>query len=134
MNRAAEYIDLSDEVKEDVNNIATALNPNSPGDNRIAIAISRVQHEKILNDGMVSFEEHYLKSIGDIGLQSAKAQIDTEQSSGIVAQLQSMKERISGVSLDEEAANMVRYQNAYEASAKMIRVSDEMFKAVLGVM
>jgi flagellar hook-associated protein 1 FlgK len=38
------------------------------------------------------------------------------------------------VSLDEEAANMVRYQNAYEASAKVIKASDEMFKAVLGLL
>lgn len=130
-DRAAEYIDLSQLVKSDVNNIATALEPNSPGDNRLAIAISKLQHEKVLNGGMVTFEEHYLKSIGNIGLQTSKARIDTEQSGGILAQVQSVKERISGVSLDEETANMVKYQNAYEASAKMIKASDDMFRAVL---
>lgn len=66
--------------------------------------------------------------------KAGKSKIDQEQSQGILAQAKSFKERISGVSLDEEAANMIKYQNAYEASAKMIRASDEMFKAVLGLL
>ncbi len=134
LKRAAEYIQLSDEILADVNNIATAVEVNSPGDNRIAIAISRLQHEKILGDGTTTFEEHYLKTVGNVGMQMAKSKIDTEQSGGILAQARSIKERISGVSLDEETANMVKYQNAYEASAKVIKASDEMFKAVLGIM
>jgi flagellar hook-associated protein 1 FlgK len=134
MKRAAEYIDLSDEVKEDVNNIATALEANKPGDNRIALAISKLQHEKVLADGTTTFEEQYLNSVGHIGLQAGKAQINEEQSGGILAQAKSVKERLAGVSLDEEAANMIRYQNAYEASAKIMKASDEMFKAVLNLL
>jgi flagellar hook-associated protein 1 len=133
LRRAAEYIQLSDEVKADINNIATAAEPNRPGDNRIAIAISKLQHEKILGGGNATFEEQYLKSVGNVGLHASKSKIDEEQSAGILAQARSVKERISGVSLDEEAANMVRYQNAYEASAKVIKASDEMFKAILGL-
>lgn len=134
LKRAAEYISLSDEILADANNIATALEPDKPGDNRVAIAISKLQHEKVLNGGTATFEEQYHKSVGDVGLQAGKAKIDLEQSAGILAQAKSFKERLSGVSLDEEAANMVRYQNAYEASAKVIKASDEMFKAVLGLL
>ena len=134
MKRAAEYIQLSDEVESDPNNIATALEPNKPGDNRIALAISKLQHEKVLGGGTTTFEEQYLKSVGNIGLQAGKSKIDEEQSQGIMAQAKSFKERLAGVSLDEEAANMIRYQNAYEASAKVIRASDEMFKAVLNLL
>lgn len=134
LTRAAEYIDISDEVKEDINNIAAGLEANKPGDNRIAIAISKLQHEKVLDSGTTTFEEQYLKSVGNIGLQAGKAKIDGEQSAGILAQAKSFKERLSGVSLDEEAANMVRYQNAYEASAKVIKASDEMFKAVMSLL
>lgn len=134
LKRAAEYISLSDDIEADVNNIATAVEANKPGDNRIALAISKLQHEKVLGGGTTTFEEQYLKSVGNIGLQAGKSKIDEEQSHGILAQAKSFKERLAGVSLDEEAANMVRYQNAYEASAKVIRASDEMFKAVLGLM
>jgi flagellar hook-associated protein 1 FlgK len=132
--RAAEYIDLSADIKADVNNIATALEANKPGDNRVALAISKLQHEKVLGAGTTTFEEQYLKSVGNIGLQSGKSKVEQEQSSGILAQAKSFKERLAGVSLDEEAANMVRYQNAYEASAKVIKASDEMFKAVLSLL
>ncbi len=134
LKRAAEYIDISDDIKEDVNNIATALEANRPGDNRLALAISKLQHEKVLGGGTTTLEEQYLKSVSHIGLQVGKSKIDTEQSAGILAQAKSFKERLAGVSLDEEAANMVRYQNAYEASAKVIKASDEMFKAVLGLL
>lgn len=134
MKRAAEYIQLSDEVEADVNNIATAIEANKPGDNRVALAISKLQHEKVLGGGTTTFEEQYLKSVGNIGLQAGKSKIDEEQSHGILAQAKSFKERLAGVSLDEEAANMVRYQNAYEASAKVIRASDDMFKAVLNLL
>jgi flagellar hook-associated protein 1 FlgK len=72
--------------------------------------------------------------VGHIGLQAGKAKINEEQSGGILAQAKSVKERLAGVSLDEEAANMIKYQNSYEASAKVMRASDEMFKAVLNLL
>ena len=130
---AAELITLSDEVKNDLNNISTGLAPNSPGDNRIAIAISKLQHEKVLGAGTTSFEESYLKAVGKIGLRTSKAKVDAEQSSGILAQAKSIKERLSGVSIDEETANMVRYQHAYDASAKVLKTADEMFNSVLEI-
>lgn len=132
--RASEYLSLSDDVMGDLNNIATGLEPNQPGDNRVAIAISKLQHEKVLQGGTTNFEETYLKSMADIGLQAGKAKIDTDQSAGILAQAKALKERISGVSLDEETANMVKFQHAYEASARMMKTADEMFKSVLGMM
>ncbi len=131
--RASGKIELSDEVQADLKNIATGLTPNSPGDNRIALAISKVQHEKLLGDGSKTIEEVYLETSSSIGLASNKAQINAEQSGGIVAQSRSIKERISGVNIDEEATNMVKYQQAYEASAKMIKTADEMFDSVLGM-
>ncbi len=134
VKNASNRLELSDEVKEDVNNIATGLAPNSPGDNRIAIAISKLQHEKVLGGGTTTFEEGYQKSVGKIGLSTAKSKIDFEQSGGILAQAKSIKERISGVSIDEETANMVKYQHAYDASARMIKTADEMFDSVIGMM
>lgn len=134
IHKASEIIDLSDEVKDDVNNIATALEPNSPGDNRVALAISRLQYEKITAGGQNTFEEHYLKSVGKIGLTVSKSRVDTEQSEGILAQAKSIKERVTGVSLDEETANMIKYQHAYEASAKVIKTADEMFNTLIGMM
>ena len=134
LSQASQNIELSQEIKDDLDNIATGLEPNSPGDNRIAVAISKVQHEKMLGNGSKTFEETYLQSVAKIGLAAGKSKVNQEQSKGILAQAKSIKERISGVSIDEEATNMVKYQQAYEASAKMIRAADEMFDSVLGMM
>ena len=133
-DNAASLIDLSDDVKADLSNVVTALDPNSPGDNRISLAISKLQHEKVMDGGTVTIEEKYLQTIGNIGLESGKARFDTEQAEGILAQTKSIKERLSGVSIDEETANMMRYQQAYSASARVMRTADEMFKTVLGIL
>ena len=128
---ASSSIELSDAVKGDLSNITAALAPNAPGDNRVAIAISKLQHERIAGEDSGTLEEKYLQTIGNIGLETGKARLDAEQSSGILAQANSIRERLTGVSIDEETANMVRFQHAYEASAKMMQAADEMFKTVL---
>jgi flagellar hook-associated protein 1 FlgK len=131
---AAMKIEISENVLADLTNIITALEPNSPGDNRVAIAVSKIQHQKLFDDGTATLEEKYLQTIADIGLQSSKANIDAEQSEGILNQQQTVRERISGVSIDEEAANMIRYQHAYEASAKVLKTADQMFQTVIGLL
>lgn len=130
---AAANLALSNEIKSDLSNITTALKPNSAGDNRIAIAISKLQHERVMAGGTATLEESYLQTIGNVGLQTNKARIDAEQSTGILAQIHGLKERVSGVSIDEETSNMVRYQHAYEASAKVMQAADEMFSTVLNI-
>jgi flagellar hook-associated protein 1 FlgK len=124
---------LSDEVEADISNIVTALAPNSPGDNRVSLAISKLQHEKFVADGTATLEEEFLKTVGNVGVEVGKAKLDAEQMEGIRVQMATVKERISGVSLDEETANMVKFQHAYDAAAKVMATADEMFKTVLSI-
>ena len=128
---AAANMKLNQLILDDPVYIASALEPNSPGDNRVAIAISKLQHEKIANQGESTLEEDYLRNIGVIGLATSKAKLNEEQTKGMLAQIVTLKERVSGVSLDEEAANMIKFQHAYEASAKVISASEEMFNSLL---
>ncbi len=132
-HNAAATIELSSEIKQDLSNIATALVPNAPGDNRIALGISKLQHEKILLGGTTTLEEFYLQLVGKVGLEVGKAHLDHEQSEGILAQTNSIRERISGVSIDEETANMIKFQHAYDASAKVLKTAEEMFHTVLAL-
>ncbi|MCY4644805.1 MAG: flagellar hook-associated protein FlgK [Bacteriovoracales bacterium] len=131
--RASETIDLSDEVKEDLKNIVSAWEPNSPGDNRIAIAIANLQNEKMFDENTSNIQDFYLKAIGRIGVKAKAARVNNEHSFGILSQNKALKERVSGVSLDEETANMIRFQHAFDASARVMSVADEMFKTVLGI-
>ncbi|PIP92734.1 MAG: flagellar hook-associated protein FlgK [Bdellovibrio sp. CG12_big_fil_rev_8_21_14_0_65_39_13] len=133
IDNTALELDLSDEVKSDLSNIVTGFDANSPGDNRIAVAISEVQKERILDDGESTFEESYLQMIGNIGIETSKANFDAEQSEGLLAQANALRERTSGVSIDEETANLVRFQHAYDASAKVMKTANEMFDTVLSI-
>lgn len=130
---SASTIELSDEVSADLSNIVTAVSPNSPGDNRVSLAISKLQHEKFMNGGTATIEEHFLKTVGHVGIETGKAKLDSEQAEAIRTQIETIKERTSGVSLDEEAANMVRFQHAYNASAKVMQAANEMFDTILSI-
>ncbi len=126
-------IALSDEVENDLSNIMTASKPNSPGDNSLAIKISQLQFNKSMDNGKSTMEEYFLQNVGSIGVQTGKAEIEREQSNGILNQSKAIKDRITGVSLDEEAANLVKYQHAYQASAKVIQAAEEMFRTLINI-
>ena len=84
-------------------------------------------------NGTSTLEEEFLKTVGNVGVEVGKAKLDAEQTEGIRVQIESLKERASGVSLDEETANMIRYQHAYDAAAKVMQTAKEMFDTVLSI-
>lgn len=130
-DRASERIDLSDEVKTNVNSIATAAEPESPGDNRIAIAISGLQGQKLLNEGKATIDDFYNSIVSDIGVANARNRSVMTQQKDIATQLGKIREQVSGVSIDEETANLLQFQHSFDASAKVIQVADECLKTIL---
>ena len=129
--RAASFMDLSDAVKYDVNNIAAAGMPDSPSDNRIAIAISQIQNMRIMDGGKSSIDDYYNGIVGDVGVISSRNKEAMTQQKDIQMQLEKLREQTSGVSMDEETANLLQYQRAFDASAKVIQVADECLKTIL---
>ncbi|MBI3534443.1 MAG: flagellar hook-associated protein FlgK [Deltaproteobacteria bacterium] len=130
---AAELIDLSDAVKSNVNHIATALVPDAPGDNRIALAISGIQHLRLMNDGKTTVDDYYNSIVSDVGVAGAKTREALNQQKDIQTQLGKIREQISGVSIDEETTQLLQYQHAFDASAKVIQIADEMLKTILDI-
>jgi flagellar hook-associated protein 1 FlgK len=131
--RAAEFMALSDEVQADVDNIAAAMSPHAPADNRNAIAISRLQKEKIMSDGLATPDEWYDTIVSDIGVVTSQNRFAVNQQKDIVTQLNKVRDQISGVSIDEETANLLQFQHVFDASAKVIQVADELMKTVLSL-
>lgn len=130
-DRAAEFLQLSDDVKANVNNIAAAAEPDAPGDNRIAIAISSLQGSKLMNDGKSTMDDWYNSIVSDVGVASSKNRFGMNQQKDIMTQLGKMRDQISGVSIDEETANLMQFQHAFDASARVIQIADECLKTVL---
>ncbi len=130
-DRASEFMELSDAVKYDVNNIAAAGIPNAPSDNRIAIAISQLQNLRVMDGGTTSIDDYYNGMVSDVGVISGRNKEAMTQQKDIQNQLAKIREQTSGVSLDEETANLLQFQRAFDASAKVIQVADDCLKTVL---
>lgn len=130
---AAEKMRINATVLGDVGNIVSGMDPNSPGDNRIANMIGELQYTKSLKEGTVSIDEYYNGMIAELGLRTEKANHLAENQDGIVRQLESFRESYSGVNVDEEVANMIEWQKQFDASARIIRTADEMMDTVLNI-
>ncbi len=130
---AAERLSIDPLIAKDVRHIASATQMGAPGDNRIANAISSIQYQKIMNGGTATLDDHYNSIVGRVGIMSRKADGLVESQRSIVAQLDKIRDSISGVSLDEETTKMIEYQKTFDASARLIRTADEMLETVLNI-
>ena len=128
---AAASLSLSDEVKDSVGNIAVALAENAPGDNRNALAIANLQNLHLMNDGRTTADDFYNSMVSDIGVSSARNKEALGQQQGILTQLTKMRDQVSGVSIDEETTNLMQFQHAFDASARVIKAADEMLDTIL---
>jgi flagellar hook-associated protein 1 FlgK len=106
-------------------------NAGAAGDNRNALALAALQNENTLNGDTTSFQETYGLLVSDVGAKTRRVDINLKAQEGLLNQAIAAREEVSGVNLDEEAANLLRYQQAYQASAQVIAVSDTLFNSLL---
>lgn len=111
------------------------LDANTGGvnDSRNAIALGQLQTAKTLLGGTASYESTYAQMISKIGSQTAQYQVTAESQKTVLQQNQSAYDSFSGVNLDEEAANLIRYQQAYEASGRVMSVASKLFDTILAI-
>ena len=132
-DEAASRIRLNSEVMADVGRISAGADPNRPGDNRVSNAIGQLQYQKSVFPGGMSLAEFYNGLVGEIGVKANQINNNVASQEGVVKQLNHMRESISGVSLDEEAAKMIEMQKAFDASARVIRTADEILETVINL-
>ncbi|MCB9134640.1 MAG: flagellar hook-associated protein FlgK [Anaerolineales bacterium] len=119
---------------DDVSNIATSAAPDSPGDGSIAGQIAAVQHELLLNGGTTTLNQYQANQAASFGLQLSQALSDTDTRQLVVNALSQQRESESGISLDEEATNLIKYQRAFEAAARLMTTMDEMLNTIINGM
>jgi flagellar hook-associated protein 1 len=130
---AAQNIKLTENVGSDSWRIAAGAIPNAPADNRIANAISSLQFERVMGGGSATYDDFYNGIVGELGVGAKKSYMEMDHQDAVVKQLKNIRESISGVNLDEEAIKMIEYQKTFDASAKLIKTSDELFDTVLSL-
>ncbi len=124
---------LNENIVDDVGRIAAAAKPDAIGDNTIANVISQLQYKEVMDDYTSTFDDYYNSQVGTLGVATQRAIKSKESQDNILNQLNTIRESISGVSLDEETTKMIEFQKAFDASARVIRTADEMFDTILNL-
>lgn len=102
------------------------------GDNRNALALQNLQN-KALVGGIATLSQGYAAMISDVGSRTDAVKVNLAAQKGVTEQLRTLQQSESGVNLDEEVANLIRYQQYYQASAKVIEVGASVFDTLLGL-
>jgi flagellar hook-associated protein 1 FlgK len=106
-------------------------NTSGTGDNRNALLLSDALKAPVLNGSTTSLGSAVGEFVGGIGVATRQAQVNRDAQNVVYEESLATKEAVSGVNLDEEAANLLKYQQAYQAAAQLIRVADTMFQTLL---
>ena len=129
---AAKNMAVNPDIAEDVTKIAAA--EGAPGDDNVnALAIAVLWDGNTMNNNTTSFSSYYSGLVGEVGVDVQGASRNLVYRETMVEQLNTRKESVSGVNLDEEAVNLMRYQAAFTAAARMITVVDEMIQELLNL-
>ncbi|MFA5494429.1 MAG: flagellar hook-associated protein FlgK [Porticoccaceae bacterium] len=121
-----------DNLIHDTGKIAAAGPGGASGDNRNALALQDLQNAKLVG-GRASLNQSYASLVGDVGIRTNIVGVNRAAQAGFTAQLQVAQQSLSGVNLDEEAANLIRYQRYYQANAKTIEVASILLDTILGL-
>ena len=126
---SAKNISISGDIDRDLNKIATSLD-GSQGDASIAEQIGQMRNDRsMFNEGK---PEDFMKAlVGNLGVDAKEANRNRENQASLVGMLDYKRESIMGVSMDEEMSNMIKFQHAYNASARMMTTMDEMLDVVI---
>ncbi|MDL1986774.1 MAG: flagellar hook-associated protein FlgK [Deltaproteobacteria bacterium] len=119
---------------DDVNNIAAAGSSDGlPGGNSNAIEIANLQNALKMNSDTATFDDYYNSLVSDVGSGVQKATVNFDHQSSMVTHLDNYRESVSGVSLDEEMVNLIKFQHGYNAAARLISVADELLDRVISM-
>lgn len=113
------------------NEVAASKDAASLGDNSNARAIAGLFNEKTMSGGTTTFGGYYNGLVAQIGLDVNAAKTRVFQDNAFMRQLQTLRDSYSGVSLDEELTDLIKYQRSYQASAKIITTVDSMMETLL---
>ncbi len=129
----AQTIALNPELELDPNLIAASLS-GEPGDTRNAQAISELRNARVLLANSVSVNEFYANMVGTLGIKTQEAETLKDNYDLLVTQLDNARQSVQGVSIDEEVTEMIRFQRAYEAAARVITFVDGALDTVINGM
>ena len=128
----ARNIALDVNILSDAARIAASVD-GATGDGSIAMQIFDLREARNFSGDSVTADEFFAAMMANLGVRSQEATFMRENQGLMIQQLQNQQSSISGVSLDEEMTNLIKYQHAYEAAARLIMTVDEMMQTILNL-
>ena len=120
------------EVKiDDPAKIAAASNGGAAGNNSNMLAMIELRDQSLLKGSTATYGEVYNNLLSDVAVRTQRAQASAETETSLLSSALDRQSSLQGVNLDEEAANLVRYQQAYQAAAQIVAVANEVFDTLL---
>ncbi len=102
-----------------------------PGDGQAALEIASLRNQPVMVGRIATFDDYFADSIADIGLRGQEAQLAFDTHEMILKDLKDLRQSLSGVNIDEELSEMVKFQHGYNAAARFVSVIDEMLETVI---
>ena len=129
------YIQVNDEIRNDVMSVAAGYIDaagNAPsGDGRAAVEIAAIRNTSVMVGGMRTFDDYFADTVTNVGLKGEQAETNLITQNSIMDDLRTLRESISGVNIDEELAEIMKFQHGYNAAAKFITVWDSLVDTVI---
>ncbi|MET0356555.1 MAG: flagellar basal body rod C-terminal domain-containing protein, partial [Cellvibrio sp.] len=107
------------------------FNTNSKSDNRNALAMSALETQATMQNNSMSFSQGYGRLVEEVGTKSNLSRINTDASKSLLEQTKTMRDGISAVNMDEEAAKLIQFQQLYTANARVITVAKDLFDTLV---
>lgn len=112
---------------------ASSLRAGIPGNNTNMLALVALQHRSFSNLGPGTLHDAYRNTAATLGVAVQAANRDTDAQEILRDQIETIRAQVSGVSVDEELVNMIKFQRGFEAASRLIRVTDEMMQTILSL-
>ncbi|HMM78350.1 MAG TPA: flagellar hook-associated protein FlgK [Gammaproteobacteria bacterium] len=109
-------------------------NANGRGDNANGLLMFGLRSTEIMDGNTATYQDAYSQLLGQVGARTQQAQISRDALKVQLENAEAARDEIAGVNLDEEAANLIRYQQSYQGAAQVIAAADLMFQALIDAM
>ena len=131
----AAYIEVNAELKKDVMSVAAgyidSTGAAATGDGRAAVEIASIRNSAIMVGNMRTFDDYFADSVTNVGLKGQQAETNFLSQNAIMEDLRNLRDSISGVNIDEELAEIMKFQHGYNAAAKFVTVWDSLLDTVI---
>jgi len=106
-------------------------NTSGVADNRNALLLAGLQTVNTVANGSANYQSAYTQLVSQVGNRARQIQVQSTAQEALVTQAREAQQSLSGVNLDEEAANLIRFQQAYQASGKVLQIASSLFATIL---